>query len=95
MTSNNLWHVYIVRCSDGTLYTGIAIDLKKRITEHNSDKGGSKYTRSRKPVQLVYYEEVRSRASATRREYQLKRMPLARKKNLISSYNNVLMSHNN
>ena len=51
------WYVYIVRCNDGTLYTGITKDLERRLAEHNSPKGGAKYTRTRKPVTLVYFEE--------------------------------------
>lgn len=80
-----LWHIYIVRCKDGTLYTGIAKDLAKRIAEHNSDKDGAKYTRSRRPVQLLYSEHAESRSAAAKREYQLKRMPLAKKNALIKS----------
>lgn len=80
----NSWCVYIVSCRDGTLYTGIAKDLKKRITEHNSDKGGAKYTKSRRPVKLVYSEQVKSRSAAAKLEYQFKRMPLAKKKAMIA-----------
>jgi putative endonuclease len=60
MMSSNGWHIYIVRCHDGTLYTGITKNLERRIAEHNSDQGGAKYTRSRKPVKLVYAEPVDS-----------------------------------
>ena len=77
---SNSWYVYIVRCSDGTLYTGITKDLKKRIGEHNSDKGGAKYTKSRRPVDLVYSEQVESRSAAAKLEYRFKRMPRAKKK---------------
>ena len=75
---SNSWYVYIVRCSDGTLYTGITKDLKKRIGEHNSDKDGAKYTKPRRPVDLVYSEQVESRSAAAKLEYQFKRMPLAK-----------------
>ena len=64
----NSWYVYIIHCSDGTLYTGIAKDLKKRIAEHNSDKGGAKYTKPRRPVKLVYSKKVESRSSAAKLE---------------------------
>lgn len=77
------WHVYIVRCRDGTYYTGIARNLAKRIGEHNSSKGGARYTRSRRPVELVYAEPASSRSAATKREYQVKRMPLPAKRALI------------
>lgn len=81
----NSWHVYIVCCGDGTYYTGIARNLVRRISEHNSLKGGSKYTRSRQPVELVYAEQAASRSAAAKREYQLKKMPLTRKKELIGA----------
>ena len=83
MTFNDSWYVYIVRCNDGTLYTGITKDLEKRIDEHNSGNGGAKYTRPRRPVTLVYTEQVESRSDAAKREYQLKRMPLMKKNDLI------------
>lgn len=81
----NSWHVYIVCCRDGTYYTGIARNLARRIREHNSLKSGARYTRSRRPVQLVYAEPAPSRSAAAKREYQLKRMTLARKKELIGA----------
>ncbi len=83
MTFNNSWHVYIVRCNDGTLYTGITKNLDKRIDEHNSGNHGAKYTRFRRPVTLVYTEQVESRSDAAKREYQLKRIPLIKKNELI------------
>ncbi len=80
------WYVYILRCSDGTLYTGITVDLKKRLTEHNADdKNGARYTRARRPVRLVYSEKVDSRSAAARREYQLKKLPAKDKWKLIAS----------
>ena len=87
MTFNDSWYVYIVRCNDGTLYTGITKNLDKRIDEHNSGNGGAKYTRSRRPVRLVYSEQVESRSIAAKREYQLKRMPLMKKNELIITSN--------
>ncbi|TFG39229.1 MAG: GIY-YIG nuclease family protein [Candidatus Aminicenantes bacterium] len=78
-----IWHVYMVRCSDGTLYTGIAKDLEKRIAAHNSGKDGARYTRSRRPVTLVYAAQVESRSAAARLEYQLKRLTPAKKNGLI------------
>jgi putative endonuclease len=84
MAANDHWHIYIVRCSDGTLYTGIAKNLRKRIEEHNSVEGGARYTRSRQPVELVYSEQALSRSDALKREYEIKRMPRAKKKQLIN-----------
>jgi len=75
------YYLYIVRCSDETLYTGITTDLSRRIDEHNSETKGAKYTRSRRPVSLVYQEEYEDRSSASKREYEVKK--LSRKKKLL------------
>jgi putative endonuclease len=79
------WHVYIVCCKDNSHYTGITTDLMRRINEHNSPKKGAKYTRSRRPVELVYFEKAASRAIATRREAQIKKLTPAGKKQLIKT----------
>lgn len=78
------WFVYIVRCQDQTLYTGITTDPDKRIRAHNSQTTGAKYTRSRRPVCLVYLEETDSRSAASKREYAIKQMAVEQKKALIS-----------
>jgi putative endonuclease len=67
------YFVYIVRCSDGSLYTGSTSDVKRRLTQHNSG-AGSKYTRSRLPVVLVYLERAGNRCLALRRESEIKRL---------------------
>ena len=77
------WSVYILRCADGTLYTGIAPDVEKRLQKHNEGKG-AKYTRGRTPVELVYREEWADRAQASRREYQIKQLSRAEKLTLIA-----------
>jgi len=77
------WHTYIVQCNDGTLYTGIAKNMAKRLAAHNSGGNGAKYTRSRRPVRLVYQEVFHSRSEAAKREYQLKKMDPAEKRKLI------------
>lgn len=82
---SDIWYVYIVCCGDGTLYTGITKDLEKRIEAHNSGKGGARYTRSRRPVQLVYSEQVESKSTAAKLEYQIKRLPLSKKERLVTS----------
>jgi putative endonuclease len=84
-SENGTWCVYIVRCSDGTLYTGITNDLEKRIVAHNSEKNGARYTRSRRPVQLVYSVQAGSRSAAAKLEYQLKKKQAAEKKRMIKS----------
>lgn len=72
------WFVYILRCADGTLYTGIAPDVEKRLQKHNEGKG-AKYTRGRTPATLVYQEECPNRAEASKREYQIKQLSRAEK----------------
>lgn len=84
MSLKKQWYVYIVRTSDQTLYTGITTDLSRRVSEHNSEKGGARYTRPRRPVKLVYSEPADSRSSAAKREFRLKKMPLAEKQALIA-----------
>ena len=77
-----MWSVYILRCSDGTFYTGITKDIGKRTQAHNQGRG-ARYTRCRRPVKLVYMEPALDRPSALRREAQIKRLSRARKKELI------------
>ncbi len=67
------WQIYIIECCDGSLYTGITIDLEKRLAAHNAGKG-AKYTTSRRPVQLVYEENAASRSEASKRENAIKKL---------------------
>jgi len=69
-----MYYVYIVKCSDNTLYTGITTDLLRRVDEHNRSKKGAKYTRLRRPVSLVYSEECQDRSSASKREAAIKKL---------------------
>ena len=79
------WHVYILRCRDGTLYTGIAVDLRRRLDAH--ERGvAAKYTRSRRPVTLAYQESQPDRSSAQKREAALRRMGRAGKLALAASW---------
>jgi len=78
------WHVYILRCADLTLYTGVATDVDARVLKHNTGKG-AKYTRGRLPVTLVYQEHVHSHGEALKREHAIKRLPLAAKRRLLAS----------
>ncbi len=75
--------LYILRCADGSLYTGITSDLDKRMAEHVSGSRGAKYVRGRGPVELVLAEPVGDRATASRLEYRIKQLPRARKLELI------------
>jgi putative endonuclease len=77
-------YTYIVKCSDGTLYTGWTNCLEKRLASHNSGKG-AKYTRSRIPVHLMYYEEFPTKEEAMRREAAIKRLTRSQKEKLINS----------
>jgi predicted GIY-YIG superfamily endonuclease len=77
------WYVYVVRCADSTLYTGVATDLHARIAAHNAGRG-AKYTKSRLPVTLVYEEIVEDRSAALRREYEIKRLPPDAKRALVA-----------
>mgnify|MGYP005851476381 CR=1 FL=1 len=76
------WWVYMLRCADGTLYTGIAKDLARRLATHAAGNG-SRYTRARRPVELVFAEPRADRSAASRREAALKRLPRAAKWRLV------------
>lgn len=78
------WQVYLLRCADGTLYTGITTDLVRRLAEHNAGRG-ARYTRSRLPAELVYAEPAPDRSAAQRREYAIRRMPAAAKRRLLAA----------
>jgi putative endonuclease len=81
------WFVYLVKCVDGSLYCGISNDVEARITTHNAGKG-SKYTRSRLPVELVYKEPQTDKIAAMQREYVVKSMHRSIKLKLIEEANN-------
>ncbi len=75
------WYFYLARCGDGSLYSGICVDLEARFAKHNSGKG-AKYTRSRLPVTMVYSEELESHSAALKREAEVKRWSKDRKEQL-------------
>ena len=82
--SKEMHYIYLVRCSDDSLYCGWTTDLKRRIDAHNGDiPGGAKYTRGRRPVTLVYSESFHQKQEAQRREYAIKRMTKTKKLRLI------------
>jgi predicted GIY-YIG superfamily endonuclease len=81
MTTATCWWVYVVRCADGSLYTGVARDLQERLAAHNAGRG-ARYTRGRGPVALVYHEPATDRGSAQRREAAIKRLRAAAKAEL-------------
>lgn len=71
-----MWYVYILRCADGTLYTGVTTDVTARVAVHNGEIKGSeaKYTKARRPVELVYTEQTTDRSAAQRREWEIKQL---------------------
>tara|TARA_Y100001970_G_C14043592_1_gene755122 strand:+ start:643 stop:894 length:252 start_codon:yes stop_codon:yes gene_type:complete len=79
----NKWYVYIVECADGSLYTGITTSIQRRILEHNYSFKAAKYTRSRRPVRLVYKKECENRSEASKEEYRIKRLKRSEKLKLI------------
>ena len=76
-----IWYLYILRCGDGTLYTGIATDVQRRLTAHRAGKG-AKYTRGRTPLELVYQETCGTHSDALKRECQIKSLSKAQKEKL-------------
>ena len=79
-----MYYVYLLRCADGTLYTGFTNDLARRLAANNAGRG-AKYTRGRRPVELVYWESFSNKSSALRREYAIKQLPRRQKLTLIQS----------
>jgi len=83
MSNDQEWFVYMVRCADNSLYSGITTDIKRRIIEHNTLKSGAKYTKSRRPVTLVYSETSDNKSTASKRESILKKLSKQAKEALI------------
>jgi putative endonuclease len=88
-----MYYLYIVKCADKTLYTGITIDLPRRIKEHNSTRRGAKYTRSRRPVKLVYSKKFRNRSLASKTEYKIKKLSRQKKINRIISQRTIFLKY--
>ena len=80
-----IWYLYILRCCDGTLYTGITTDVEKRLETHRSGKG-AKYTRGRGPLELVYQETCGSHSDALKRELTVKKLTRSQKEAMIANY---------
>ena len=78
-----MYYLYIVQCIDESLYTGITTDLKRRIKEHNTSVLGAKYTRSRKPVRIVYVQKFKNRSLASKEESRIKKLSRMKKFELI------------
>ncbi len=83
--ATRIWYVYIVRCADGRLYTGVTTDIARRLAEHNAAAGrGARYTRRRRPVRVVYHEALGSRSAALRREHAIRRLAKPAKERLVA-----------
>lgn len=67
-----MYYLYILKCADGTFYTGITVDLRRRVKEHNSCSIGAKYTRGRRPVKMVFFKKFRNRSLASKEEFRVK-----------------------
>lgn len=78
-----MYYLYILKCADKTLYTGICVDLAKRLREHNSSGLGAKYTRGRRPAKIVFSKKFRNRSAASAGEYRIKKLSRAQKLKLI------------
>jgi len=81
-------YTYMLRCADGTIYTGYAVDPEARLDVHNSGKG-AKYTRARRPVELVYYETFETKEEAMRREAAIKKLSKERKELLVAQWHKL------
>jgi len=82
---NKKWFLYIIRCSDNSLYTGITTDIEKRLNEHNNSKKGAAYTKMRRPVFLCYTEGPMTKSDALKREYFIKKQGKEWKENIIKN----------
>ena len=81
-----MWYLYILRCGDGTLYTGITTDVERRLEAHRQGRG-AKYTRGRGPLELAYQEECGTHSEALKREYAIKQLSREEKEDLIGNKN--------
>ena len=88
--TTKIWIIYLLECGDKTLYCGITNNIENRLKQHMGElPGGAKYTRSRKPLKVVYQEEVNSRSEALKREFIIKKMSRITKLNLVTNYKKI------
>ncbi|MFT4928447.1 MAG: putative endonuclease [Phenylobacterium sp.] len=93
-STNSPWYVYILRCADNSLYTGITTDVLRREREHNGhQRVAAKYTRARQPVKMIYHETLSNRSCATRREMAIKKMQKKHKEILIQCKDGLCLFH--
>jgi putative endonuclease len=81
-----MYYLYILECSDLSLYTGITVDLDRRVLEHNTAKTGAKYTKARRPVRLVYSKKFRNRSLASKAEMKIKKLSRQQKLELVARF---------
>lgn len=81
-----MYYLYILECSDLSLYTGITVDLDRRVWEHNTAKTGAKYTKARRPVRLVYSKKFRNRSLASKAEIKIKKLSRLQKQELVEHF---------
>ncbi|MDA3945511.1 MAG: GIY-YIG nuclease family protein [Helicobacteraceae bacterium] len=84
LEEEEFYTLYILKCADKTLYTGIAKEMDKRVDEHNNSPKGAKYTKARRPVTLIYEEKHRSKSAALKRELEIKKLTRSQKEKLVS-----------
>jgi|6_EtaG_2_1085325.scaffolds.fasta_scaffold107744_3 putative endonuclease len=82
-TNSGSWFLYVVQCSDNTLYTGVTTDVSRRVHEHNTTTRGAKYTKTRRPVKLVYWIDFENRSTAQKAECRFKKLTRAQKEKAI------------
>jgi putative endonuclease len=78
------WFLYVLQCSDGSYYTGVTTDLNRRLKEHNTSKRGAKYTKTRRPVEIIYSLEYEDRSSAQKFEHRFKQLTRKQKEEVIN-----------
>ncbi len=85
MKKEKEYFVYILECKDESFYTGITTELERRVEEHNFSDKGAKYTKMRRPVKLIYFEKVKNKSEASKREFEIKKLKRKEKENLVES----------
>jgi len=83
--SEKAWFLYVLRCADDTFYTGTTTDITRRINEHNTKKCGAKYTKTRRPVELVFWLDFANRSQAQKAEYKFKKLTRMQKEKIINA----------
>lgn len=90
-----MYYLYLLKCADGTLYTGITLDLDRRIKEHNTSKLGAKYTSARRPVELIYSKKFNNRSIASKEENRIKNLSRKEKLKLIKNPKKIMKNSKN